>query len=199
MKKRSHNHNATEDSDYYPTTSMRNINDGNKNNNENEIINQLSPLPLSSLLQQMFYKDHSMSPTAIRHRRIIMFLTIVGGISIVCCVLVGIITISLHVIEGGRGTSSTSTSSSSIYKGTPWFNNERTISVKTIGETKFARCDIHTVKSEKPGDDSNVNIINDWLFLEELDAVNIAVMMTNTLDGSMIFPVFEQNKYAIPG
>jgi hypothetical protein len=115
----------------------------------------------------------------------------------------------LHVIAvGGGGKGSTSTSaSSSIYKGTPWFNNERTISVKTIGETKFARCDVHTVKSEKqpqkPGDDSNnnVNIINDWLFLEELDAVNIAVMMTDdTSDGNnMIFPVFEQNKYAIPG
>jgi len=44
--------------------------------------------------------------------------------------------------------------SSAIYKGTPWWNKERTLSVQTIGETKFARCDLHTVKV---GDDNNDN------------------------------------------
>lgn len=74
------------------------------------------------------------------------------------------------------------------YKGTPW-SNERTVSVKTIGETKFARCDVHTVKSE-----DGKSQINDWLFLEEMDAVNVAVV---TSEGK--FVVFEQMKYAIPG
>lgn len=30
------------------------------------------------------------------------------------------------------------------YKGTGW-HNERTVAVDTLGETKFARCDVHTV------------------------------------------------------
>jgi ADP-ribose pyrophosphatase len=74
------------------------------------------------------------------------------------------------------------------YKGTPW-TNDRTVSVTTLGETKFARCDVHTVKSE----DGKYQI-NDWLFMEEADAVNVAVV---TGDGN--FVVFEQSKYAIPG
>lgn len=74
------------------------------------------------------------------------------------------------------------------YKGTPW-SNERTVSVKTIGETNFARCDVHTVKTEDGSGE-----INDWLFLEEMDAVNVAVA---TSEGK--FVVFEQMKYAIPG
>lgn len=74
------------------------------------------------------------------------------------------------------------------YRGTPW-SNERTVSIKTIGETKFARCDVHTVRSE-----DGQSEINDWLFLEEMDAVNVVVL---TADGN--FAVFEQKKYAIPG
>jgi ADP-ribose pyrophosphatase YjhB (NUDIX family) len=74
------------------------------------------------------------------------------------------------------------------YMGTPW-TNERTVSVKTIGETKFARCDVHTVRSE-----DGKSEINDWLFMEEMDAVNVAVVSEN---GN--FVVFEQGKYGIPG
>ena len=74
------------------------------------------------------------------------------------------------------------------YKGTTW-RNERTVSVKTVAETSFARCDIHTVLSE-----DGTQIFNDWLFLEEVNAVNIVVQ---TVDGK--FVVFEQRKYAVPG
>ena len=115
--------------------------------------------------------------------------------------------------------------SSAIYKGTPWWNKERTLSVQTIGETKFARCDLHTVKVGDDNNDNNKNtmqVIDDWLFLEEMNAVNVAVMMSGD-DGDigrngdgieqqqqqqqeqqherrrMVFPVFEQHKYAIPG
>jgi len=91
---------------------------------------------------------------------------------------------------------STNNNHNNKYKGTPWWSKERTVSVRTIGETKFARCDIHTVKSENDdNDNSNTKIINDWLFLEEMDAINVAVV---TLEGKL-FPVFEQMKYAIPG
>ena len=31
------------------------------------------------------------------------------------------------------------------YRGTVW-HNERTVAVDTLGETKFARCDVHTVR-----------------------------------------------------
>lgn len=78
--------------------------------------------------------------------------------------------------------------SNQIYKGTTW-RNERTVSVKTVAETSFARCDIHKVLSE-----DGTQIFNDWLFLEEVNAVNIVVQ---TVDGK--FVVFEQRKYAVPG
>ena len=81
-------------------------------------------------------------------------------------------------------------SSAGKYKGHGWHNPERTISVSTIGETSFARCDLHTVKSE-----DGSSVINDWLFLEEVNAVNIIVQ---TLEERK-FVVFEQQKYAIPG
>lgn len=74
------------------------------------------------------------------------------------------------------------------YIGTPW-RNERTVSVRTLGETKFARCDVHTVKSE-----DGSTVIDDWLFLEESNHVNVVV---RTIEGK--FVVFQQRKYAIPG
>lgn len=75
------------------------------------------------------------------------------------------------------------------YKGTPW-KNDRTVSVKTVAETKFARCDVHTVLSE----DGKGSTVNDWIFMEEMDAVNVIV---STIDKK--FLVFKQGKYAIPG
>lgn len=74
------------------------------------------------------------------------------------------------------------------YKGTPW-TNDRTVHVKTVAETKFARCDIHTVRSE-----DGKSIVDDWIFMEEMDAVNVIVMTAEQK-----FAVFRQGKYAIPG
>ena len=73
-----------------------------------------------------------------------------------------------------------------MYKGNLWVD-ESTISVETVAQTKYARCDIHTVKTSK-------GIVGDWIFMEENDAVNVAVV---TADGN--FVAFEQSKYAIPG
>jgi len=75
------------------------------------------------------------------------------------------------------------------YKGTPW-QNDRTVSVQTVAETKFARCDVHTVLSE-----DGKSKINDWIFMEEMDAVNVIVMNAH----EQKFVVFKQGKYAIPG
>jgi 8-oxo-dGTP pyrophosphatase MutT (NUDIX family) len=77
-----------------------------------------------------------------------------------------------------------------VYQGTPWRNTERTVSVETLGETKYARCDVHTVLSE-----DGSTVINDWLFIEEQPAVNVIV---HTLDENK-YVVFKQHKYAIPG
>ena len=79
--------------------------------------------------------------------------------------------------------------SNGSYKGTPW-KNERTKSVKTVAETKFARCDVHTVVSE-----DGKNEVNDWVFMEEMDAVNVLVHDQR----NNAFAVFKQGKYAIPG
>jgi 8-oxo-dGTP pyrophosphatase MutT (NUDIX family) len=74
------------------------------------------------------------------------------------------------------------------YKGTTW-RSDRTVSVRTVAETSFARCDIHTVASE-----DGLMVFNDWIFLEEVNAVNIVVQ---TVEGK--FVVFKQRKYAVPG
>lgn len=81
-----------------------------------------------------------------------------------------------------KGTRSTK------YKGTTW-RSDRTVSVRTVSETSFARCDVHTVVSE-----DGQKIFNDWIFLEEVNAVNIVVQ---TAEGKFI--VFKQYKYAVPG
>jgi ADP-ribose pyrophosphatase len=73
------------------------------------------------------------------------------------------------------------------YTGKLW-KTEQTLGKKLLGETPFARCDVHSVMvGEK-------KIINDWIFMEERDAVNVAVF---TKEGK--FLAFEQKKYAIPG
>lgn len=117
-------------------------------------------------------------------------------------VLVAIVYATLDT--GGRPTSSSSTTlglrtSASPsdepyldpafqYLGSDW-SNERTVSKVTLGQTPFARCDVHSVRSE-----DGKSVINDWIFMEERDAVNVAVQ---TADNK--FAVFRQRKYAIPG
>jgi len=80
--------------------------------------------------------------------------------------------------------------SKGVYTGNPWVG-ERTVSVKTLGETPFARCDVHSVKSAGGGSE----VIRDWIFMEERDAINVAVHAA--ADGK--FLLFEQEKYAIHG
>eukprot|EP00554_Chaetoceros_debilis_P004702 CAMPEP_0194092182 /NCGR_PEP_ID=MMETSP0149-20130528/45800_1 /TAXON_ID=122233 /ORGANISM="Chaetoceros debilis, Strain MM31A-1" /LENGTH=334 /DNA_ID=CAMNT_0038777035 /DNA_START=42 /DNA_END=1042 /DNA_ORIENTATION=+ len=107
------------------------------------------------------------------------------------CILAGRIAIGAALDEVGLPATTSKSMQpfqSGAYKGIPW-RSERTLSVRTLGETKFARCDVHTVKNE--GGDGE---IDDWIFMEEMDAVNVAVV---TSEGK--FVLFEQEKYAIPG
>ena len=160
----------------------------------------------------------------LRHRRRRLLLLVVC-----VCILVSLCTnvVWYRYYDDDTNNSATNAAaphgivSSAIYKGTPWWNTERTLSVQTIGETKFARCDLHTVRVGDHNKDNNnkntMQVIDDWLFLEEMNAVNVAVMMSGD-DGRngegiekqqqqeqqhdrrrMVFPVFEQHKYAIPG
>lgn len=104
------------------------------------------------------------------------------------------------------------------YKGRLW-KTEQTLAKRVLGETEFARCDVHSVVSA-----DHKSIINDWIFLvrprpckidrrakstnvllmsntdnhltpqEERDHVNIVVYTKEKK-----FLVFQQRKYAIPG
>ncbi len=75
-----------------------------------------------------------------------------------------------------------------VYMGMPW-KSSRTVSKTTLGETEFARCEVHSVRKE-----DGSGVIDDWIFIEEMDAVNVAVITAD-----LKFAMFEQSKYAIPG
>lgn len=47
-----------------------------------------------------------------------------------------------------------------LYNGTGWMN-PRTIAVNTIGETKFARCDLHTVRFTL----CSIELLKMWLWI----------------------------------
>lgn len=74
------------------------------------------------------------------------------------------------------------------YRGTDFWNPGKTLGVRTLYETPFARFQLHKVNAGK-------NIINDWLWYDEMDNVNILVQEAET--GK--FVIFRQSKYAIPG
>jgi len=211
IKKRSHYTSTTTCSSNNATNTS--INPPSSSSNTSNPYDDKSSSSSSSLSSSIMMMMSSFT----RRKRIIIFLTIVGGVSIICCCCIGIIILLLG--NGSNSNTGGNSRSTGIYKGTPWFNNERTISVRTIGETKFARCDIHTVRSEQKqkqnglqsnnnnengnNKNKNNNIITDWLFLEEMNAVNIAVRMFNNdedgFNNQKLFPVFQQKKYAIPG
>jgi 8-oxo-dGTP pyrophosphatase MutT (NUDIX family) len=77
---------------------------------------------------------------------------------------------------------------SSLYTGPSW-SNERTLSRKVIFDTRFARCELHKVRTE----DGSATI-NDWLWFDEKDAVNVVV---KDLNGKLIF--MRQKKYGLTG
>jgi len=77
--------------------------------------------------------------------------------------------------------------SSSVYKGKPWVSSQ-TVSKVVLAETKFARCDMHTVRLE------DGTLIKDWLFFEERSAINVIV-----INRKGQFVMFKQTKYALEG
>jgi ADP-ribose pyrophosphatase YjhB (NUDIX family) len=77
------------------------------------------------------------------------------------------------------------------YRGTQYWKDGVTQSVQTLYETPFARFQIHQVQL---GDTAS-SIINDWLWYDESD--NINVLVERAEDGK--FLVLEQTKYGIDG
>jgi ADP-ribose pyrophosphatase len=98
---------------------------------------------------------------------------------------------------------------SGSYTGGTLWKTDQTLGKVVLGETPYARCEVHSVMMQvgngKTNNHNNHNnatntnnnnkmIVNDWIFMEERDAVNVVVV---TKEGK--FLVFQQRKYAIPG
>ena len=90
--------------------------------------------------------------------------------------------------SGGGGTMS--------YQGNgqQYWKQGVTLSVRTLWETPFARFQIHSVQLDE-GSGGSSRIIDDWLWFDECDNVNILVQSA----GKDEFLVLEQTKYAIEG
>lgn len=78
----------------------------------------------------------------------------------------------------------------SIFRGKQYWKEGVTQSVQTLYETPFARFQIHQVKLQPSGP-----IIEDWLWFDEADNVNILVQ--DEAEGK--FWIMEQTKYAFGG
>ena len=58
--------------------------------------------------------------------------------------LLALVVLHLRPSATGGNVASRLAAPGTAYRGRPW-HNERTVAVETLGETKFARCDVHTV------------------------------------------------------
>lgn len=92
---------------------------------------------------------------------------------------------------------------SGSYTGGTLWKTDQTLGKVVLGETPYARCEVHSVMMQMRNNNNELNnnsnnnnkmIVNDWIFMEERDAVNVVVV---TKEGK--FLVFQQRKYAIPG
>jgi hypothetical protein len=86
-----------------------------------------------------------------------------------------------------EGLTAVRQSSSPSFTGPPWIT-DRTVKRRIVADTPFARCEIHTVMSE----DGSKVLTDDWLWFDEKDSVNVAVMNTQ---GQFI--LFRQGKYGL--
>ena len=118
-----------------------------------------------------------------------MILVVTPMMMLLCCVFVIMLSKndgSKTTVGGGNGGRDT------IYQGTQgqYWKQGVTRSVRTLWETPFVRFQIHSIQLE----DNNNNgiIIDDWLWFDECDNVNVLVQ-----SGDDEFLVLEQTKYAI--
>lgn len=76
-----------------------------------------------------------------------------------------------------------------VYKGTQWKKPGSTLGVQTVVETKFARCQLHTVRLD------NNDVVNDWLWMDEQEHINVIARSRK----DQMWHVFEQTKYGFWG
>jgi 8-oxo-dGTP pyrophosphatase MutT (NUDIX family) len=94
-------------------------------------------------------------------------------------------------------TTTTTTTSTKSFRGKQYWKPGVTQAVRTILETPFARFQVHSIQL---GDD-NRKIIDDWLWFDESDHVNVLVQSRGETEDEEegTFIVLEQTKYAIEG
>jgi hypothetical protein len=63
----------------------------------------------------------------------------------------------------------------------------QTVAVRTLASTRFARCQLHTVKTEKG------HIVDNWLWMDESPHINVLVHMA----AENKFMLFRQRKYGL--
>jgi hypothetical protein len=81
------------------------------------------------------------------------------------------------------------------FRGHRYFSKESgTVGTKCLVENKFLRVSQHSVKF--PGSDT---IIDDWLWIDYHDRINVLVEDETKPDEERQFLVFEQSKYALEG
>ena len=99
----------------------------------------------------------------------------------------GLLLLSIFIVVGSLvRMSSTQQEKKDNFQGEAW-RTDQTISATTIAETKFARCEKHSVRT------ATGKVIDDWLWFDEANAVNVLVQKS---DGD--FALFNQIKYGIP-
>lgn len=77
------------------------------------------------------------------------------------------------------------------FKGSQFWKKGSTLEVRTLYETAFARAQVHKVQLE-----DGSTVVNDWLWFDELDHINVLVEKSGK---PSLFVVFKQMKYAIEG
>ncbi|CAJ1926120.1 unnamed protein product [Cylindrotheca closterium] len=138
--------------------------------------------------QEEILKREDIEKTKPLTRWLLMLRSSVGRATGSPLLTIAFVVLLLQVYAVSHKGGSSTNSKASIYKGTQFWNDEKTLAVKTLYETPFARFQIHKVKAGK-------NIINDWLWCDETDSIIALVHEAET--GKYI--LFRQTKYAIPG
>jgi ADP-ribose pyrophosphatase len=86
------------------------------------------------------------------------------------------------------------------FRGSQYWKDGVTQSVQTVWESEFARFQVHSIQLNAANGNGGNTIIDDWLWYDESDNVNVLVQEQHDGGGNGgDFIVLEQTKYAIPG
>lgn len=102
-----------------------------------------------------------------------------------------LVNLSRPLLPEGRAPAPSSLVFGGHYRGASWWKPNVTLATRTLVESPFARCQVHSVRSPQ-GD-----VIPDWLWFDEIDAINVLVHGTDGKGTGYI--VFDTTKYAFTG